>query len=1385
MKNAVLLLLLLPFFGFSQTNLVSWNSLQPATSTNAHLTTEALASNEISVENNSWSGFRIGNLHNGSGSGINYQKYLQFKITPATGYNANLSAFNFIYSSPSNDGTGPTKVQVRYSTSPSFPNNGTLLGSEQTLVLNQNATYSQNFPANYSVPAATSLYIRVYAYGAPNIYYTDFYIRNTGFSAGTNGPSITGTVTSAASAVMAAVNDSFNANLNASTVLNVLGNDTAAGSVTSITATNPAHGTLIVNADKTITYTPAANYAGQDSFTYTITNGTNPISTATVSLNVQAMAPTAALNGTYLVGANGHFATITAAVNSLNTYGISGPVTFLLKNATYGANESFPLTINTIANASATNIVTFKPYTGVSPVITAANINGYTGIPAVFYINGADYITFDGSNTATGTSRNLTLDNQDAIDYIERSVFWVASNGTNGATHITVKNCNIKQSVRNQGGKFSVGIYSGNNGTGENNTMLITAATANNSSLTITNNDFTNVKQGVYVNGGSVITSGVLINKNDLGATTNAETIIAPATLINVSSFEYNDNLVNNLYRTTDDGNLVSAGIYVAGASKNGSILRNTLKDLTKTTTNNQIFGGIVLASTDFNANIIVANNFILNVTGSGNGGGYLNGYGIIADNGGGYKIYNNTVSLNTNQPNGGFSAPFYVNTPARNLDVRNNIFANNQTNIATRRTAIVVNNTLSNINTVFTNLDNNDYFSNDRIAYIANVNAATQIDWAGNGIQGDYNDNADYLYTLERWKSLTTKDAHSVNVNPTFISNSDLHINANGNNGGIADGGVAVPGITRDIDNQLRNVTTPDMGADEFGPSNTMPVAGDPTGLYCDSATTWNGTTWSNGAPNASKDVIFNGNFTQNGGTFYACSIYVLDGSSVSFTNDSNTIVTHAVNVAASGSLTFESSSNLIQLTDDVNSGTTTVKRNSSKLKKLDYTMWSAPVLDKRATGYQTLQSFSPATVATRFYEYSTVNNYYQTLPAETTKFTLGKGILIRMPNTDPATGYNEGTARLVYNGSFTGTPNNGTLSVPVALTGSGYNAIGNPYPSPISVKAFINENLDVIDGTVWIWRKTNDRTVSSYSTINLTGYVANIARGGSNNDGNDLIADPYAIDPNGSLNTAQGFIVKAKVAGNVTYKNTMRLQTNSHSFFRTAAQTTTDRLWINATNETGEFSQSLVAYNEDTTLGYDNGYDGKALINGNLNLYTIAETANDTLNLTIQSRGAFATTDRVKMGYQTEVAGTFTLSLDHTDGRFAEGQEIYVIDNVTGITHNLTDAAFTFTSEVGTFNERFTVAYAPSGALGTETPVLQTKEIMVYKSGKQVKVEAPADINTVTVYDMLGKTIFQKSNIDGLSFATTDLNITAQVVIVQITLDNQQVISKKIIMN
>src|SRR5438093_13117077 len=97
------------------------------------------------------------------------------------------------------------------------------------------------------------------------------------------------------------------------------------------------------------------------------------------------------------------FNTLTKAVGRLNTVGVSGPVTLLLTDDAYNVAETFPININAFSGAGPANPLTLRPAPGAMPVIQGASPR------ALIVINGADYVTFDGSNAAGGKTRDMTL----------------------------------------------------------------------------------------------------------------------------------------------------------------------------------------------------------------------------------------------------------------------------------------------------------------------------------------------------------------------------------------------------------------------------------------------------------------------------------------------------------------------------------------------------------------------------------------------------------------------------------------------------------------------------------------------------------------------------------------------------------------------------------------------------------------------------------------------------------------------------------------------------------------------------------------------------------------------------------------------------------------
>ncbi|HIF5548347.1 TPA: tandem-95 repeat protein [Vibrio parahaemolyticus] len=103
-----------------------------------------------------------------------------------------------------------------------------------------------------------------------------------------SGESVSQTVDFTVAPVVDIKADSTNVVEDTPTIINVLGNDTFEGKdkVVSLDAENgPKNGTVTVNNDGTVTYTPDDNYVGKDTFTYVVTSG-GVSEPTTVTVNV-------------------------------------------------------------------------------------------------------------------------------------------------------------------------------------------------------------------------------------------------------------------------------------------------------------------------------------------------------------------------------------------------------------------------------------------------------------------------------------------------------------------------------------------------------------------------------------------------------------------------------------------------------------------------------------------------------------------------------------------------------------------------------------------------------------------------------------------------------------------------------------------------------------------------------------------------------------------------------------------------------------------------------------------------------------------------------------------------------------------------------------------
>jgi hypothetical protein len=90
----------------------------------------------------------------------------------------------------------------------------------------------------------------------------------------------------------APANDTASTYAGQAVLINVLANDTDpdADPLTLTSATQGQHGSVVVNTNGTVTYTPAAGFSGADSFTYTVSDGRGGTASASVSVTVLSTA---------------------------------------------------------------------------------------------------------------------------------------------------------------------------------------------------------------------------------------------------------------------------------------------------------------------------------------------------------------------------------------------------------------------------------------------------------------------------------------------------------------------------------------------------------------------------------------------------------------------------------------------------------------------------------------------------------------------------------------------------------------------------------------------------------------------------------------------------------------------------------------------------------------------------------------------------------------------------------------------------------------------------------------------------------------------------------------------------------------------------------------
>jgi len=494
----------------------------------------------------------------------------------------------------------------------------------------------------------------------------------------------------------------------------------------------------------------------------------NPPKASAVPANPDYYIILGTMSGVYYVGSGKDFNTITNAVNALQKNVVTGAITFVLTDNNY-PNEIYPIILKEFSGASHSKKVTFKPNSNTNVVIE-------TDTTTVFKFDAADFYTIEGSNN-NSTSRNLTIRNNRASGTV--ATVWLTSNGNNGATNNTIKNCIVHNKFNTSG---SYGIYFGGN---------IGSSGNAHHNLTLENNHVYNTYYPIDGFGTSSLPFDSLIIKNNvIGHDSLPISNIYKGIYISYCNAPIiYGNKIYNQY--TASLSISLAGIDIGASCSNALIEKNRIYNLSSMSSGGWGAYGIVVSSSTSNTNILIKDNLIFGIKTYGyTTSTSFNPFGIRITGGTNFKIYHNTISLNDTfiATSAGLSAALiFTSSTATGNDIRNNIFTNSTvggTGIKSYAAYLISTANYSTINY-------NSYYAsgpNAVLGYIATDKT-----------------------TFSDWKTTTNHDSNSYNTDPKFTSKSDFAPKQ------AAINNKAKAGLSSsDLFGNTR-AATPDIGAIEF----------------------------------------------------------------------------------------------------------------------------------------------------------------------------------------------------------------------------------------------------------------------------------------------------------------------------------------------------------------------------------------------------------------------------------------------------------------------------------------------------------------------------------------------------------------------------------------